>query len=90
MTSNEEKMDMLLEKISNLEIQVEMLSDILTTHISFIDQVYDTLKSPINFITNAINRISSNGVITPIRISDGAITPNRISSDEINNITYIP
>jgi hypothetical protein len=63
------KLDSLEEKINDLD---DKLSDILillerdikpncnkmSSHIDFVDNVYDTVKSPLNFICNKVNLLS--------------------------------
>lgn len=53
--SMDDKLDKILEKLN-----VEILQDCkkMSSHIDFIEQVYDNVKSPLNFICNSVNNLS--------------------------------
>ena len=53
--SMDNKLDKILEKLD-----VEILQDCkkMSSHIDFIEQVYDNVKSPLNFICNSVNNLS--------------------------------
>lgn len=48
----EEKVDILLKK----SIPLENVSDKLTVHIDFVESIYETLKTPLNYITQSFSR----------------------------------
>jgi hypothetical protein len=43
--------------IENLEIRVNNTNDVLINHISFINNVYNTIKQPLFYIMNKVNNI---------------------------------
>jgi hypothetical protein len=48
-------------EINNLKIEIDYIkkgNDIVTNHVSFIENVYDTIKTPFYFILNKIQPIS--------------------------------
>ena len=65
------KLDSLEYKLIDLEIKLNKIIELLendvapncnkmSTHIDFIDKVYDTVKSPLNFMCNKVNVLSGN------------------------------
>lgn len=65
------KLDSLEYKLIDLEVKLNKITDLLerditpncnkmSSHIDFIDKVYDTVKSPLNFMCNKINILSGN------------------------------
>ena len=65
------KLDSLEYKLIDLEVKLNKITDLLerdispncnkmSNHIDFIDKVYDTVKSPLNFMCNKINILSGN------------------------------
>ena len=65
------KLDSLEYKLIDLEVKLNKITDLLerditpnckkmSSHIDFIDTVYDTVKSPLNFMCNKINILSGN------------------------------
>ena len=65
------KLDSLEYKLIDLEVKLNKITDLLerdispncnkmSTHIDFIDKVYDTVKSPLNFMCNKVNLLSGN------------------------------
>lgn len=57
----DEKLDKLEKKIDCileiLETKVSKECEKMSTHIDFIDKVYEKVKNPLNFITNKINHV---------------------------------
>ena len=54
-------LDVKLNKILNLlEQDVQPNCNKMSTHIDFVDKVYDTVKSPLNFMCNKVNVLSGN------------------------------
>jgi len=65
------KLDSLEYKLIDLEVKLNKITDLLerdispncnkmSSHIDFIDKVYDTVKSPLNFMCNKVNLLSGN------------------------------
>ena len=65
------KLDSLEYKLIDLEVKLNKITDLLerdispncnkmSSHIDFVDKVYDTVKSPLNFMCNKINILSGN------------------------------
>lgn len=65
------KLDSLEYKLIDLEIKLNKITELLendvapncnkmSTHIDFVDKVYDTVKSPLNFMCNKVNILSGN------------------------------
>lgn len=65
------KLDSLEYKLIDLEVKLNKILELLendvapncnkmSSHIDFIDKVYDTVKSPLNFMCNKINGLSGN------------------------------
>lgn len=65
------KLDSLEYKLIDLEVKLNKITELLendvapncnkmSTHIDFVDKVYDTVKSPLNFMCNKINGLSGN------------------------------
>jgi hypothetical protein len=55
------KLDEIIKRLDKIENDIEYLkngSDTMTEHISFIDHVYDTIKSPFYFIMNNVKPIN--------------------------------
>lgn len=76
------KLDSLEYKLIDLEVKLNKILELLekdispncnkmSSHIDFIDKVYDTVKSPLGFICNKVNVLSG----------------NEISGNELNNLT---
>lgn len=76
------KLDSLEYKLIDLEVKLNKIIDLLerditpncnkmSSHIDFIDTVYDTVKSPLNFMCNKVNLLSG----------------KEISDNESNNLT---
>jgi hypothetical protein len=54
------KLDEIIKRLVKIENDIEYLkngSDTMTDHISFIEHVYDTIKSPFYFIMNKVKPI---------------------------------
>ena len=65
------KLDSLEYKLIDLEVKLNKITELLendvapncnkmSSHIDFIDKVYDTVKSPLNFMCNKVNVLSGN------------------------------
>ena len=65
------KLDSLEYKLIDLEVKLNKILELLendikpncnkmSSHIDFIDKVYDTVKSPLNFMCNKVNILSGN------------------------------
>ena len=65
------KLDSLEYKLIDLEVKLNKILELLendvapncnkmSTHIDFVDKVYDTVKSPLNFMCNKVNILSGN------------------------------
>jgi hypothetical protein len=57
----EQKLDAILEKLSQFEerlSRVEASCQGMATHIGFIERVYGTLRSPLDYILAQVNRLS--------------------------------
>lgn len=65
------KLDSLEYKLIDLEVKLNKILELLendvapncnkmSSHIDFIDKVYDTVKSPLNFMCNKVNVLSGN------------------------------
>ena len=65
------KLDSLEYKLIDLEVKLNKITDLLendvapncnkmSSHIDFVDKVYDTVKSPLNFMCNKVNILSGN------------------------------
>ena len=65
------KLDSLEYKLIDLEVKLNKITELLendvapncnkmSTHIDFVDKVYDTVKSPLNFMCNKVNVLSGN------------------------------
>tara|TARA_B100000035_G_scaffold297907_1_gene291144 strand:- start:391 stop:633 length:243 start_codon:yes stop_codon:yes gene_type:complete len=65
------KLDSLEYKLIDLEVKLNKITDLLendvapncnkmSSHIDFVDKVYDTVKSPLGFMCNKINILSGN------------------------------
>ena len=65
------KLDSLEYKLIDLEIKLNKITELLendvapncnkmSTHIDFVDKVYDTVKSPLNYMCNKVNGLSGN------------------------------
>jgi hypothetical protein len=55
-----EKLDEILKRLEKIEIEIEYLkkgNDNMSEHISFIENVYETVKNPFYFIMNKIRPI---------------------------------
>jgi len=70
-TEIKNKLDSLEYKLIDLEVKLNKILELLendvapncnkmSTHIDFIDKVYDTVKSPLNFMCNKVNLLSGN------------------------------
>jgi hypothetical protein len=49
-----------LDRIEERLIKLERTQDKMDTHIDFIENVYENVKHPLNFVTNKINNYISN------------------------------
>ena len=65
------KLDSLEYKLIDLEVKLNTIIELLendispnckkmSSHIDFIDKVYDSVKSPLNFMCNKVNVLSGN------------------------------
>lgn len=65
------KLDSLEYKLIDLEVKLNKITELLendvapncnkmSNHIDFVDKVYDTVKSPLNFMCNKVNVLSGN------------------------------
>lgn len=65
------KLDSLEYKLIDLEVKLNKITELLendvapncdkmSSHIDFVDKVYDTVKSPLNFVCNKVNVLSGN------------------------------
>ena len=65
------KLDSLEYKLIDLEVKLNKILELLeddvkpncnkmSSHIDFIDKVYDSVKSPLNFMCNKVNVLSGN------------------------------
>lgn len=55
------KLDEIIQRLNKIEEDISYLkngSDTMTQHISFIEHVYDTIKSPFYFIMNKVKPIN--------------------------------
>tara|TARA_Y100001958_G_C21232871_1_gene558819 strand:+ start:780 stop:1022 length:243 start_codon:yes stop_codon:yes gene_type:complete len=70
-TEIKSKLDSLEYKLIDLEVKLNKILELIendvspncnkmSTHIDFIDKVYDTVKSPLNFMCNKVNVLSGN------------------------------
>lgn len=70
-TEIKNKLDSLEYKLIDLEVKLNKILELLendvspncnkmSTHIDFIDKVYDSVKSPLNFMCNKVNLLSGN------------------------------
>ena len=70
-----EKVDQLAQEIDNLSVKLDKIMELLHVnhdectrmgnHINFIENIYDSVKSPLNFICDKINiyKENNNGLI---------------------------
>jgi len=59
--SDQEKLDLILEKLDILEKRLEKIEiscGIMDTHIGFVDGVYTTMRTPLDFIINKVSLLS--------------------------------
>jgi archaellum component FlaC len=57
-----DKLNEILNRLDKIEADIQDLkhgSNVMTEHISFIENVYDTIKNPFYFIMNKIKPINS-------------------------------
>ena len=65
------KLDSLEYKLIDLEVKLNKILELIendvapncnkmSSHIDFVDKVYDTVKSPLNFMCNKVNVLSGN------------------------------
>jgi len=70
-TEIKNKLDSLEYKLIDLEVKLNKILELLendvapncnkmSTHIDFIDKVYDTVKNPLGFLCNKVNLLSGN------------------------------
>jgi hypothetical protein len=70
-TEIKNKLDSLEYKLIDLEVKLNKILELLendvapncnkmSTHIDFIDKVYDTVKNPLGFLCNKVNILSGN------------------------------
>lgn len=73
------KLDSLEYKLIDLEVKLNKIIELIendvapncnkmSSHIDFVDKVYDTVKSPLNFMCNKVNVLSGK------EISDNSLT----------------
>ena len=64
LSSLEEKMNDLDDKLSDililLERDIKPNCNKMSSHIDFVDNVYDTVKNPLGFICSRVGKLSSN------------------------------
>jgi archaellum component FlaC len=80
-TSILKKLDEIIQRLDKIEDDIKYLkngSDSMADHISFIEHVYDTIKSPFYFIMNKIKPIHQ----IPEKRKNLLVTSNAISSDD--------
>ncbi len=56
------QLDLIMEKLNKIENDIKYLkqgTDNMTEHITFIDQVYDTVKNPFYYIMNKVKTIDT-------------------------------
>jgi hypothetical protein len=54
------KLDEILKRVKNIEHDIKYLkngNDNMTSHISFIESVYDTIKNPLYFVMNKFKTV---------------------------------
>lgn len=67
------KLDSLEYKLIDLEVKLNKITELLerdikpncnkmSSHIDFVDKVYDTVKSPLGFICNKVNMLSGSEI----------------------------
>ena len=67
------KLDSLEYKLIDLEVKLNKILELLendvkpncnkmSSHIDFVDKVYDTVKNPLDFICNKVNKLSGNEI----------------------------
>ena len=76
----EEQLKLILSKLENLETDMKEIRTILEDntrncekiagHVEFVERVYDTVKSPMYFVCNQINKISGNQIEDTARCDD--------------------
>ena len=45
------------ETVENLEKKIDNTNNVLVTHISFINRVFDTIKQPLFYVMNKVNSL---------------------------------
>jgi hypothetical protein len=63
------KVELILQKLETLD-SLKTSSNKLDNHIDFIENTYDSLVYPINYLKNSINRISGNQTKDLLKIKD--------------------
>lgn len=61
--TTEQKIDLILDKLTRIEerlARIEKSCGGMDSHIGFVENVYGTLRSPLDYITTYVNRISGN------------------------------
>ena len=58
-----DKIEKDIEKILFILEKVEPNCEKMSTHIDFVDKVYETVKSPLEYICNGVKRLSENNNI---------------------------
>ena len=61
MTTVNQKLDLILEKLASIETRlarIELSCGGMDSHIGFVEGVYGTLRSPLDFISSQISRLS--------------------------------
>jgi hypothetical protein len=59
--SSEQKLDQILSKLEDIERRLKRVEEScvgMDGHIGFVESVYGTLRSPLDFLANQVNRIS--------------------------------
>lgn len=58
-----EKIDKLIyDDINELKVNIASSANIITTHISFIENVFDTVKNPLYYILNKVTKIQNSTI----------------------------
>ena len=60
---SEQKLDLILDKLSRIERRLERIEQScggMDSHIGFVENVYETLRSPLNYIKTYVNGLSGN------------------------------
>jgi hypothetical protein len=71
--SIEQKLDQILSKLEDIEKRLKKIEEScvgMDGHIGFVEGVYGTLRSPLDFLANQVNRISGT--------SAGSLPPSQL------------